>query len=100
MKKAYGIVNIISISDPNKFAEYVNGHIPSIEQYGGRFLVKGAVGEALEGEWESTRMVVHEFPSIEQYKLWYNSEEYKPWKALRQSCSDVKVVLVEGCIDF
>ncbi|WP_299198734.1 DUF1330 domain-containing protein [uncultured Amphritea sp.] len=96
MKKAYNIVNILRIRDHEKFNEYVAGHIPTIEKFGGKFLVKGDSGEILEGCWESNLMVVHEFPSIEQFKEWYNSEEYRPWKELRQSCADVNVILTEG----
>lgn len=96
MKKAYNIVNIIEIRDQEKFNEYVVGHIPSIEKFGGKFLVKGYPGEILEGSWDNNIMVIHEFPSIERFKEWYNSEDYRPWKALRQSCADVNVILTEG----
>jgi len=96
MKKAYNIVNILRIHDQDKFNEYIAGHIPTIEQYGGKFLVKGDSGEVLEGHWESNIVVVQEFPSIEQFKKWYHSEEYRPWKALRQSCAEVNVILTEG----
>lgn len=95
--KAYNIVNIINIHDKNKFNDYVVGHIPSIEKFGGKFLVKGDQGEVLEGSWGSNLMVVHEFPSIAQFKAWYNSEDYRPWKELRQSCADVNVILTQGC---
>lgn len=96
MSKAYNIVNIIKIHDQEKFQQYVVGHIPTIEQFGGKFLVKGDQGEVLEGDWQSNIMVVQEFPSIEQFKAWYHSEEYRPWKALRQSCADVNVILTQG----
>ena len=96
MRKAYNIVNILRIHDQEKFEQYVAGHIPTIEKYGGKFLVKGHRGEVLVGSWESNLMVVQEFPSVEQFKQWYHSEDYRPWKALRQSCADVNVILTEG----
>jgi uncharacterized protein (DUF1330 family) len=96
MKKAYNIVNIVKIHDREKFDRYVAGHIPTIERYGGKFLVKGRPGEVLEGSWENNLMVVHEFPSIERFKDWYHSEDYRPWRELRQSCADVNVILTEG----
>ncbi|MFD2166986.1 DUF1330 domain-containing protein [Thalassotalea euphylliae] len=96
MSKAYNIVNILRIHDDEKFSEYVKGHIPTIEAYGGRFLIKGYSGEVLEGNWPSNFIVVHEFPSIERFKAWYYSDEYQPWKQLRQSCADVNVILTEG----
>ncbi|WP_421865954.1 DUF1330 domain-containing protein [Motiliproteus sp.] len=96
MSKAYNIVNITAIHDQQKFNDYVVGHLPTVEQYGGRFLVKGYRGEVLEGEMPSNLMVVHEFPSIEQFRAWYDSPEYRPWKALRQSCATINAILTEG----
>lgn len=96
MAKAYNIVNIINIYDKEKFQEYVIGHIPSIKKFGGKFLVKGDQGEVIEGSWESNLMVVQEFPSIERFKEWYNSDDYRPWKELRQSCAEVNVILTHG----
>ena len=96
MKKAYSIVNIVRIRDRQKFNEYVVGHIPTVEKFGGKFLVKGVPGEVLEGSWESNLIVVHEFPSTQHFKDWYHSEEYRPWKVLRQSSADVNVILTEG----
>ncbi|WP_207062896.1 DUF1330 domain-containing protein [Motiliproteus sp. SC1-56] len=96
MKKAYSIVNIVRILDEKKFAAYVTGHLPTLAPYGGRFLVKGGRGDVLEGEWPSNLIVIHEFPSTEQFKAWYHSEAYRPWKALRQSCAEVNVILTEG----
>jgi len=37
----------------------------------------------MEGNWQPTRVVMLEFPSMEQAKLWYDCEEYKEWKAAR-----------------
>jgi len=96
MGKVYSIVNIIKIHDQKKFNNYVAGHLDSIERYDGKFLVKGDRGIVLEGSWDSNLMVVHEFPSLEQFNAWYLSEEYRPWKVLRQSCADVNVILVHG----
>ena len=41
MQKVYFIVNILKIHDEEVFNEYFNGHIPSIEKFGGEFLVNG-----------------------------------------------------------
>lgn len=96
MKKAYNIVNIVDIFDREKFQQYVDGHTPTVEQFGGRFLVKGYQGEILEGSWPNNIIVIHEFPSIEQFKTWYESEEYAPWKKLRQESAEVNVILTEA----
>src|SRR5262249_1588517 len=50
----------------------------------------------LEGQWHPKRLVVLEFPSVEQAKRWYDSEEYRPLKAMRFKASKSNLVLVEG----
>ena len=97
MAKAISVVNILEIYDVEKFQKYVIGHLPTIEKYNGKFLVKGAAGEILEGNWDSNRVVIHEFPSVQQFKAWYQSEDYQPWKELRQSCAKVNAILLESC---
>src|SRR5437868_6737350 len=42
------------------------------------------------------RLVVLEFPSVEQARAWYDSEVYREAKALRQRCSTGTLLLVEG----
>lgn len=96
MKKAYCIVNIVKVSDAEQFRAYVRGHVPTLERYGGRFLVKGQTGEVLEGAWPGNVIVIHEFPDMEALRRWYGSEEYRPWKALRQSCVEANVIITEG----
>lgn len=96
MKKAYCIVQILQINDPIKFEQYVEGHIPTILKYGGKFLVKGKQPKILEGQWEGNRVVIHEFPSFSQLQAWYYSEDYLPWKKLRQASAQVNVIITEG----
>jgi uncharacterized protein (DUF1330 family) len=69
----------------------------SIAQYGGRYLVRGALPEALEGEWaDGCRMVVIEFPSLERAKSWYTSEEYAAARATRSGISGRRILFVDG----
>lgn len=96
MGKAYNIVNVVEVFDQEKFAAYVAGHLPTIEQYDGRFLVKGYAGDVIEGSWPNNVIVIHEFPSLDRFKEWYHSEEYRPWKTLRQSCAQVNAIVTEG----
>jgi uncharacterized protein (DUF1330 family) len=86
----------IDVTDPAGFEEYRQLVPATIQQYGGRFLVRGGAVEALEGDWQPKRVVVTEFPSLEQARRWYNSEEYREAKALRFKTARSKVILVEG----
>jgi uncharacterized protein (DUF1330 family) len=92
---AYIIVNV-EITNPELYAGYIQTVGPTIELFGGRFLVRGGKAEKLEGSIEPKRVVVIEFPSLEQAKGWWDSEAYRTPKAIRQSASVADMILVEG----
>jgi uncharacterized protein (DUF1330 family) len=69
----------------------------SIAQYGGRYLVRGARPDALEGDWPpENRMVIIEFPDLEQAKSWYTSPAYARAQATRSNIGYRRMLLVEG----
>ena len=92
---AYFIVDV-EVTDPAGFEEYRKLVPATLAQYGGRFLVRGGATEQLEGDWQPRRVVVLEFPSLEQAKRWYHSEEYREPKALRFKTARANMILVEG----
>src|SRR5262249_9660219 len=92
---AYVIADL-DVTDPAGFEEYRQVVPATIEKYGGRYLVRGGALETLEGDWPWKRVVVLEFPSLEQAKRWYNSEDYRDPKALRFKTAKTKVILVDG----
>lgn len=92
---AYVIVDV-DVKDPERYREYVASVPPSIEKYGGRFVVRGGRAENLEGEWQPKRVVVLEFESIERAQEWWSSEEYRKPKAMRQAASHANMIVVEG----
>jgi uncharacterized protein (DUF1330 family) len=86
----------ITVNDRDSYEEYKQ-KVPSIiAQYGGRYLVRGAKGEIIEGNWEDKRSILLEFPNRNTFETWYNSEEYKELKELRQSIANSNIVLFEG----
>jgi uncharacterized protein (DUF1330 family) len=97
MKKmrAYVIAEI-QVTNPEGYKAYTTTVPATIEQYGGRFLVRGGKAETLEGEWPERRRVVIEFPSVEAAKKWWDSSEYAQPKALRRAHSEGRLLLLEG----
>ena len=92
---AYVVVQV-DVKDPVKYEEYRTMVQPTLESYGGHFLVRGGNARNLEGSWLPTRFVVIEFDSVERAEAWWASEEYAPAKALRQEAADAEMILVEG----
>lgn len=90
------LIGDIEITDPAAFEQYRKEVPATIAKYGGRYIVRGGATETVEGDWRPHRMVVLEFPSMEQAKRWYDSEEYRAPKALRIKASRSNVIFVEG----
>lgn len=92
---AYVIVDI-EVTDPEGYKEYVKIAPATVAQYGGCYLARGGHTEVLEGDWQPKRLVILEFPSVDQAKAWLNSPEYAPARALRHRYAHSNMVVIEG----
>ena len=92
---AYIVVHV-DVHDPVRYETYKAMAPASIRQYGGRYLTRGGAVEVLEGDWTPKRLVILEFPSMEQAKAFWDSPEYAEAKALRMATATSEVVLMEG----
>ncbi len=86
----------IEITDPDEYQTYAKQTAATLERYGGKFLVRGGNAETLEGDWKTARLVILEFPSVEQAKKWYNSPEYSAIKGIRHRSAISNMLLVHG----
>ena len=62
---AYVVVQV-DVKDPRRYEDYKKMVPPSIEKFGGRFLVRGGKTHTMEGGWAPQRFVLVEFPSVEK----------------------------------
>jgi len=90
------VIAEVNITNPDLFAEYRQLVPATIEKYGGRFVVRGGAVETKEGGWSPSRIVVVEFPSMDQARKWYHSSEYAQALAMRLKSANAKLILVEG----
>ena len=86
----------IEITNPDGYKQYTATVPATIAKYGGRFLVRGGAHQTIEGEWKPSRLVVIEFPSMEQARRWYDSEEYRAPKAMRIKAGRTNLLFVDG----
>ena len=86
----------IEVVDAETDAEYVAQAPATVEQYGGRYLVRGGAITALAGGWDPQRMVIIEFPTMERFQEWLTSPEYSAIAPLRERSTKGKVIVVEG----
>jgi uncharacterized protein (DUF1330 family) len=92
---AYIIVDV-DVTNPTRYEDYKKLTPASLIPFDGKFIVRGGTTQTLEGDWMPGRIVVLEFPSAEKAKAWWSSEGYAPAKAIRQSASNTRMILVEG----
>ncbi len=90
------VVARLCVENEEAFARYREMVGPTIEAYGGRYLVRGNHFEVVEGSDRPDRIVILEFPDFESAKRWHESDQYEPVKALRESCAETQMFIVEG----
>lgn len=91
------IIARIEVTDWNRYREYTKLTPAAIARFGGRFIARGGEVVTLEGPPETRRMVILEFPSLEQAKAFYHSEEYSQARKLREGVAIGQFLAVEGC---
>jgi uncharacterized protein (DUF1330 family) len=90
------VINDMEVTDPALLEEYKKLSPPTVAQFGGKFLARGGKVETLEGGWSPKRLVILEFPTVDQAKAWADSVEYAPAKLLRQQATNSNLIVVEG----
>jgi uncharacterized protein (DUF1330 family) len=93
---AYVIADVRDAWDAEALDEYRRRNTDAVANHGGRFVVRGGEHEVLEGEWDTRRIVVIEFPDVDAARAWWESDEYEAIKPLRRGASTTSIVLVDG----
>ena len=91
----YVIANI-DVKNSEAYKEYVGKVKPTVEKFGGEYLVRNGEFKVIDGEWKHPRTVVIKFPTYEKALEWYNSEEYKPVKSIRLANSVANGIIIKG----
>ena len=92
---AYVIVQV-DVQDEQRYEDYKPMVPPSLEPFGGRFVVRGGNAETLEGDWAPPRLVVIEFPDRDKAKAWLESDGYREARALRHATAHTQMIVVDG----
>lgn len=93
MPKGYWVTIYRSISDPDKLAAYAKLAPGAIAPFGGRYLARGTAAAAYEAGMKE-RIVMSEFPSVDNAIAAYNSPAYQEaLKALGNGAvRDIRIV--------
>ena len=94
---AYMIVTAV-IGDRDRFIEAYGVKAGAlVEQFGGRYLLRGPGAELLEGAFgDGAGMVISEWPDKAAAKRFWNSPEYAELKKAREGLAECQVLLIEA----
>ena len=88
----------VAVSDMQAYAD--SGYLEAVPkiaaQYGGTYRARGGAFDVLEGDWRPVRMVIIEFPDMDRLRQFYDSEDYRPYRDIRQRLTDSKIVALDG----
>ena len=93
---AYVVAERLEQWDPEVFAAYGPLAAASIAAFGGRYLARTLSPELLEGEAPPLAMAVLEFPSLEQARAWFASDQYQAAARIRRGGAANRFLLIEG----
>ncbi|MGD2184620.1 MAG: DUF1330 domain-containing protein [Desulfobacterales bacterium] len=86
----------VSVTDWDKYNDYIKVTPGIIAKFGGRFIVRGGETVTLEGPEEKWRIVVIEFPDLEKAKEFYYSPEYTDAKKIREGAALAQFIAISG----
>jgi uncharacterized protein (DUF1330 family) len=92
---AYVILDV-NVINAERYQSYREAVLVAIERHGGRYLVRGGEVAVLEGIWNPERVVMIEFPGVEDARRFYESPEFLAARELRQNAAMVNMILVDG----
>lgn len=92
---AYMIARI-NVTDPEQYKNYIAATPAIIEKFGGKFIARGGETVTLEGEMETRRIAIVEFPALDNVREFYDSAEYKAAMELRDGAAELDILGVAG----
>jgi uncharacterized protein (DUF1330 family) len=90
------LISDVTVRDADAVRIYRERAAASIAHHGGRYLARGGEVEVLEGEWRPRVVILVEFPSAEQARIWYRSPEYAHALEVRDEALSRNLILVDG----
>jgi uncharacterized protein (DUF1330 family) len=91
---AYIIGNVHTLDTSDALAEYRRRVGATLEEYGGRFAIRGGKIDVLEGSWIPVHLSIMEFDDGEQARKWLSSAIYQEILPLRAGV-EMDLVIVE-----
>jgi uncharacterized protein (DUF1330 family) len=92
---AYAIVDL-EVFDIELYLRYSLAMRPLLEAAGARYLARGGEFLVLEGDYQPSRLILVEFPSLARMESFFESESYQALEIQRRECSKANILGVAG----
>jgi uncharacterized protein (DUF1330 family) len=92
----YMIVEAKEISDEKRYGEYIKKVPATIEKFGGTYLARGGKVTVVSGDWEPSRLIIVQFESMDKFRAWWGSPDYRAIAPLREGSAVTNAVVIEG----
>jgi uncharacterized protein (DUF1330 family) len=93
---AFHIAEITVTNDEGYNKEYVPPVVKSIQDGGGKFVVRGGKTVSVAGSPPAPRVVVIQFDSLDKAQAWVNSPSYKAAQSIGEKHAAFRLYQVEG----
>ena len=90
------VVLEFTVKDQDRFKEYAQRAPATVQQHGGKFLVRPGEITGLKGDAPSGPFAIIAFDSLEDAQAWASSPEYTEIVPLRDEAADLRAFIVKG----
>ena len=90
------VITDVEITDSSLYGQFMERVTSTVENHGGKFVVRGGELEVILGNWTPNRLAVLKFDNLEQVHVWLSSPEYTALDDLRTKSANINMVIVEG----
>jgi len=92
------LIGRVSITDWDRYRHYLNAAPSVIEKFGGTVIARSGEPLTLEGPKETRRIVIIQFPTLENAEEFYHSPEYRKARNLRNGAATGEIIVVDGTV--
>lgn len=92
----YLIADVMAINDHGLYESYKPLVPPSLRPFNGTYLTRGGDVTVLEGSWHPHQLVIVRFESAARAAAWWNSDQYREAKGMRQAATQTNMIVVDG----
>lgn len=96
MENPVYLVVDVKIKDPEGIKPYQLAVEGTFSTFGGKRIVAGGRVDVLEGDAPRGKIVIVQFPCMEQAQAWHESPEYQAIIGYRHAAAESRIYLLEG----